>query len=92
MVIIMDTASGNREGVAAAGVDALAEDGVLQAPACYSEDVLLAGFTELPAEWRGGDRPVAPRLAAVTDEAEVADPAGYMHRIYAAQGLPGRKR
>lgn len=83
MVIIMDMTSGKSE------IAQGAEDRV-DPP--YAEDVLLAGFTEVPAEWRAQRPAVAPRLAEVVVEAKAADPDAYMHAVYAAQGLPGRKR
>ena len=85
MVIIMDMTSGKSEAPSAEEI---------QSEPVYAEDVLLAGFTEVPAEWRAPDlrRAVAPRLAEVAVEAKASDPDAYMHSVYAAQGLPGRKR
>jgi hypothetical protein len=83
MVIIMDMTSGKSE------VASGAEDRV-DPP--YAEDVLLAGFTEVPAEWRAQRPAVVPRLAEVSADAGACDPDAYMHSVYAAQGLPGRKR
>lgn len=88
MVIIMDMTSGTNEeteGVAAEAVVSAA----VEAP--YAEDVLLAGFTEVPAEWLRPERAVVPRVAEAAADRKAADPDAYMHSVYAAQGLPGRK-
>lgn len=82
MVIIMDMASGDTENLQ--GEDVASET-------VYAEDVLMAGFTAVPAEWRTERQGVMPRLAEVVAEAKADDPDAYMHRVYAAQGLPGRK-
>lgn len=75
MVIIMDMTTGKVE---------LAPE----VPA-YDDEVMMAGFAELPAELPREHVPQA-RLAEVAAESRTVDEREFMHRMYVAQGLPGR--
>lgn len=86
MVIIMDMTSGKNE-------TAIANDEAVRAAAAYAEDVMLAGWTALPSEFAKMAPAVLPRLAEVAVEASaIGDADEFLHRVYAAQGLPGRRR
>ncbi len=83
MVIIMDMTSGKSEQV---DIDSI------EAEPNYGEDVLLSGWTAVPAGMSGERPQVAPRLAEVAAESKTTEGTEeFLSRIYAAQGLPGRR-
>ena len=75
MVIIMDMTTGKVE----------------QAPEvpAYDDEVMMSGYAALPEELPREHVPQA-RLAEVAAEARTVDEREFLHRVYAAQGLPGR--
>lgn len=75
MVIIMDMTTGKVE----------------QAPEvpAYDDEVMMAGYASLPAELPR-EHVAQARLAEVAAESRTVDEREFMHRMYAAQGLPGR--